>query len=290
MDRNIIYNEDCRKTMAERIDGASVDIVLTSPPYCTSPHMGKNSKVTLSSTTMKGYPPYRYDVFLDYMTPDQYADWTVGLFKEFGRVVAENGVVLYNISYSSVNRDTMFLTVADILRKTDFAIADWIGWKKKAALPNNMSPNKLTRIFEPVFVFARKSEMNTHICNKAVVSYREKTGQKMFENVFNFVEAANNDGACRLNHATYSSELCEKLLKIYGRGGMLVYDPFMGSGTTAVACARLGMDYLGSEISEAQVAFANDRLSKETAVKATGSAHKAAVETGMEQGELFVGV
>lgn len=42
----------------------------------------------------------------------------------------------------------MWLTIADILRNTNFTIADSIIWKKKSALPNNVSPNKLTRITE----------------------------------------------------------------------------------------------------------------------------------------------
>ena len=51
-------------------------------------------------------------------------------------------------------------------------------------------------------------------CNKNVVSIR-KTGQKSYENIFNFIEAKNNDEMCPYNKATFSSELVEKLLKIY---------------------------------------------------------------------------
>ena len=267
MELNIIHNEDCRKTMKEHIDEHSVDIVLTSPPYCTSNRAGKKSTATLTNTYTSGYPSYRYDVFLDNMTPEEYIEWNINLFNDFDRILKANGCVLYNISYSSVNRDTMFLVIADIIRKTNFGLADWIGWKKKTALPNNTSPNKLTRIFEPVFVFARKSEIETFTCNKKVVSIRERTGQKMYENVYNFIDAANNDGSCKLNKATYSSELCEKLLNIYGNSGMTVYDPFMGTGTTAVACKRFGINYIGSEISSAQIEFSNNRIAKDDGVR-----------------------
>ena len=40
----------------------------------------------------------------------------------------------------------------------------------------------------------------------------------------------------------------------------LVYDPFMGSGTTAVACKKLGLRYIGSEISQNQVDWALKRI------------------------------
>lgn len=43
-------------------------------------------------------------------------------------------------------------------------------------------------------------------------------------------------------------------------GGYKVYDPFMGTGTTAIACEELNMNCYGSEISEAQVEYSIDRL------------------------------
>ena len=39
-----------------------------------------------------------------------------------------------------------------------------------------------------------------------------------------------------------------------------MYDPFMGTGTTAVACKQLGFNCYGSELSQAQIDFANSRL------------------------------
>jgi len=269
MELNKIHTEDCLVTMSDHIDEKSVDIVLTSPPYCTCNRGGKNSKNNLTNEThsnSKFYPSMRYDVFNDNMSEEEYIDWTIRLFNSFDRILKKDGCVLYNISYSSNRRDMLFLTIAAILQKTDFSLADMIIWKKRTALPNNTSPNKLTRIVEPVFVFARREDMDTFICNKKVVSVRERTGQKMYENVYNFLEAPNNDGMCKLNRATYSSELCEKLLNLYGKSGMTVYDPFMGTGTTAVACKRLGMNYIGSELSPAQTEFANNRIANDNGI------------------------
>ena len=67
-------------------------------------------------------------------------------------------------------------------------------------------------------------------------------------------------GACKLNKATYSSDLCKQLLNMYVKEGNTVYDCFMGSGTTAIACEELGMNCYGSEISEAQVEYSRNRL------------------------------
>lgn len=110
-----------------------------------------------------------------------------------------------------------------------------------------------------MFVFCRKDEIKSFDTNKKVKSTNDR-GQKYYENVFNFVEAKNNDGVCKLNKATYSSELCEKLLSIYAKLNMTVFDPFIGTGTTAVACKNMGLNCIGSELSEAQYEFANNRL------------------------------
>jgi DNA modification methylase len=51
-------------------------------------------------------------------------------------------------------------------------------------------------------------------------------------------------------------------MNIYAQKGWLVYDPFMGSGTTALACKKMGLGYIGSEISTSQVEYAEKRLTK----------------------------
>lgn len=57
--------------------------------------------------------------------------------------------------------------------------------------------------------------------------------------------------------------MCSQLLDIYAPDNATVYDPFMGTGTTAVACKIKGYTYIGSEISEKQCEWANNRLKQE---------------------------
>ncbi len=258
MEYNKIYNEDCFITMS-RMPPESVDVILTSPFYNTNKKQGNTR--TLSNTKSKGYSYLRYDEHIDNMNDEQYCEFTVKLFHSFNKILKRNGVVLYNLSYGNNNRDGLFKTVYSIITSTPFTIADVICWKKKSALPNNCSPNKLTRIWEFVFVFCREGEENSFYCNKSVVSIR-KSGQKSYGNIFNFIEAKNNDGSCPYNKATYSTELCGKLLNIYCPQNGLVYDPFMGSGTTAVACKQSELHYIGSEISQNQCIWAEQRLEK----------------------------
>ena len=254
------FNEDCKETMKNMVEyEQKIDIVLTSPPYNT----GRPSTSERSRNNMEG----RYDIHLDNMSQNFYCDWVVDLFKEFDKCLSENGVVLWNVSYGSDATVTtegiglMWLSIADIIRKTNFTTADRIVWKKNSALPNNVSKNKLTRIVEDIFVFCRKDEYKTFNANKEVSSIG-KNNQTFYKNTFNFIEAKNNDGICKLNKATYSSDLCKQLLNIYANQDSIVYDPFMGSGTTAIACEELGLTCFGSELSEAQVKFSENRLNE----------------------------
>ena len=55
-------------------------------------------------------------------------------------------------------------------------------------------------------------------------------------------------------------KLIRRLIEASSNEGDIVLDPFMGSGTTALACVKLGRHYIGSEISEKYVSMANDKL------------------------------
>ena len=218
IEQNKIYNEDCLKTLA-RMPNDFIDIVLTSPPY----------NIIRPNSTDRGY-----DLYKDGMSNDEYIEWTLDIFKNFDNVLKKDGVVLYNLSYGTENTTLMSLVIADIIRKSEFTLADIIIWKKKSATPNNVSHNKMTRIVEYIYVFCRKTEFHTFKCNKKELSKRE-SGQAIFENVFNFITAKNNDNSTDLNKATFSTELVRKLTSVYAKPKSLIYDPFIGKGTTACA-------------------------------------------------------
>ena len=243
----------------EHMKESSVDVILTSPFYNTNKKAGNNKTLENTNVADGQYSYVRYDTHIDNMSNDEYCDFTEKLFNEFDKILKSNGIILYNICYGSENTDGMFRAINTVIVNTPFTIADVIVWKKKTALPNSCSPNKLTRIWEFIFVICRKGEIKTFNCNKKITSYR-KTGQAAYENIYNIVEAKNNDGSCPYNKATYSSELCEKLLTLYATEGATVYDPFLGSGTTAVACKKLNLNCIGSEISKNQCEWATNRL------------------------------
>lgn len=243
LELNKIYCESNLDTMA-KMPNEFVDMVLTSPPY----------NIIRPNSTDRGY-----DLYKDGMSNDEYIEWTLSMFSEFNRVLKKNSIVLYNMSYGTENTILMSLLIADIIRKSEFTLADIIVWKKKSATPNNVSHNKMTRIVEFVYVFCRKDELNTFNCNKKALSKRN-SGQLIYENVFNFISASNNDSSVDINKATFSSEFVRKLLNMYAKDNSLVYDPFMGTGTTAKACVIDKHFFIGSEISQQQVDYSLKRL------------------------------
>ena len=254
-----IYNEDCRETI-DKMGSKSIDVVLTSPPYNTSRKVKTKKEIDEHKS--------KYGDYDDTMPNNEYRDFIVDVINRLDRLLKDNGVILLNLSYaSSVEVDSkcgdLIRLLYQILNETPFEIADIITWKKKSAIPLNRNANKLTRICEYIFVLCREDEYSTFYANKPLTSFVEEKNLKYYANIFNFIEAKNNDGSNPFNKATYSSELCEKLLKIYAKENALVYDPFIGTGTTAVACKRLGLNCIGSEISKDQVEYAKRRLESE---------------------------
>jgi DNA modification methylase len=246
MEINKIYCEDNSETLS-RMEDNSIDIILTSPPYNSTDSKHRQSSI-------KDLYCKRYDSYNDFKDIGEYIDWSVQMFKEFDRVLKDNRIVLYNFSYGTENPHLPYILMNSLIENTNWTIADTIIWKKKSALPNNVSPNRLTRICEFVWVIVRKDEIKTFEMNKEVKS-RSRTGQAYYHNYFNFIDAKNNDGSNNLNKAVYSTDLCNRLLSLYAKEGWTVYDPFMGIGTTAKSCISLNMNYIGSEISQDQIDY-----------------------------------
>jgi len=240
-----LINGDCLEEMDKLIEqGVKVQGALFSPPYNI---MRPNQKD-------RGYDKYN-----DGMNNKSYTNWIKNIFIKLNEIMDKNSCILLNLSYGSENTTCAFLTIAKIIEETNYTIADVITWKKNTAFPNDMSPNKLTRITEFIFVLCRKKEFKTFKSNKKVKSYR-KTGQANYENVYNFVEAKNNDGSNSLNKCTYSTDLCNKMLNLYFKKGDTIIDIFNGTGTTGVSAINLGMSYIGIELSKKQYEYSKERI------------------------------
>ncbi len=239
-----LYNGDCLDLMD---NVGKVDKIITSPPYNT----------IRPNSSDRGY-----DVYKDGMTNEQYIKWILKIFKKYDEILNENGAVIFNMSYGTENTEAMNLLVAEIIKNTNFTLADIIVWKKQTATPNNVSSNKMTRIVEFVYVFCRRDEFYTFTSNKKVLGKRDDTGQLIYENVYNFFEAKNNDITQNLNKATFSKDFVQELIDRYVKKDDIVLDNFSGTGTTLIACAENDIKSVGIELSKAQCEFTVTRIKK----------------------------
>lgn len=246
---NKILLGDCLKVLTT-LEENSVDGVITSPPY----NLGKNPNHRRKDQSDVRF----YSAYEDSKTPEEYIIWMTKLFTLLEAVVQEDGVVLLNLSYSSKDASLPYRVVTTIEKKTRWKIRDTISWKKSSAIPFQTSPRNMSRIVELVFVFA---QVDTFLTNKSVKKVNERTGQKFYSYMDNFVEAPCADKGMRKEHkATYSTEFAKRLIEMYFPPGSIILDPFCGVGTTGNACNQTGRGYVMIDIDPKYIALSKKRL------------------------------
>lgn len=244
-----IYNGDCLEIMENLIQqNYKVDKIITSPPY----------NIIRPNSTDRGYDIYKDRL----MTNEQYIKWVLKIFNLYNKILNQNGCIIWNMSYGCENTELMNLCIAEIIKNTNFTLADILIWKKTSATPNNVSSNKMTRICEFVYIFCRKDEFMTFKTNKKIIKYRDDNNQAIYENVFNFFECRNNDESNELNKATFSTEFVKNIIDRYVLNSDIVLDNFGGTMTTSVACESRSIKSISIELSEKQCQYGVERLKK----------------------------
>ncbi|GAB2469309.1 DNA-methyltransferase [Jatrophihabitans fulvus] len=133
-----------------------------------------------------------------------------------------------------------------------------VNWKKRNPMPEGRC-RRPHRQHESIYLFA-KDERHSFRTSPPVGSVWEFANEKI-------------DGLA--HYSRFPEELPRRCLDAYGKAGegVVVFDPFSGSGTTGVAARRLGMSYIGFEIDPDQANASNVRLAAATAT-ATATAER----------------
>jgi len=245
LDTNSIYCGDTVETM-KRLSKNSIDLILTSPPYLASIRPDNHK-----------YPGAK-DQVKDNQTVDEYLKWIIENFKQYERVLKDDGVLAFNFSYTTFNPSLPYDLINKVFEHTGFRIYDTIAWKKKSAMPVSGHPNRLTRIVEMVYIFAKTPKFKA---NKTVSSI-SRTGQQYFNNYYNFLEAKNNDGKVEGHEATFSTEFASFFIDLYSKENDIVLDNFSGTGTTPYAASKMKRQYIGIDLVEKFCQYARERISK----------------------------
>jgi len=251
------YLGDCLE-LFEHLDAGSVDVIVTSPPY----NLG-----------------VRYNTYQDTLSRDDYLKWTDSWVAAAARVLTPDGSLFLNVGAKPTDPWTA-LDVAQAAR-AHLRLQNIIHWIKSIAIDRTSAgaATGLTRDlavghYKPInsdrflndcheFVFHFTPEGQTSIDRLALgVPYQDQSnigrwraaadGLRCRGNTW-FIpyETIQRRDRDRPHPATFPSQLPEQCLRLHGlQRARVAMDPFTGLGSTAVACVRLGVSFIGADIDE----------------------------------------
>lgn len=248
----LLYNMDCVKGM-KKIAPGLIDLTFTSPPY----NIGKEYESVLPV--------------------DDYVSWCKEWIRCVYDLTSPCGAFLLNVGYMPVYNKGKSVPITYLLwDKTSFFLNQEIVWNYGAgvACKKQLSPRN-----EKILWYVKKSEdyiFNLDSIRDKDVKYpnQKKNGKlrcntlgKNPSDVWQIAKVTsgkNRMSAERVNHpAQTPCDLLNRVVLGFSNEGQLVMDPFMGSGSTAVAALRNKRFYLGFEISEQYCKLAAQRISEE---------------------------
>lgn len=219
---------DCLELMKDIPDG-SVDLIITSPPY----NLGNTHH-----TGSKRFKPYgKYN---DDMKELDYQDWQVKVLNECFRILKEDGSMLYNHK-NRISKGVQ-ITPYQWLLKTDFIIKQEIVWQNGS---QNFDKIRFYPFTERVYWLAKSPK--TKLYN--VINHHDV-----------FTKADWNSVGTNGNFKrAFPVKMVEDLISCFPNSEV-VLDPFMGSGTTGVACVNTNRNFIGMELEEKYFNIAKERI------------------------------
>jgi len=218
-----VYFEDCVDGMRERLADDSVDMVFTSPPY----NKDKTGHNTKSSETVE---------YEDNLSDEEYRSFMSAVFDELARVVKPSGHVFINHQNNLQDGNVTLPSWIETLMPLEWR--SYIVWYK-GNRAMNLSANKDGRFYEtwePIYHFSEDPAPLNGTDNFSVWEVDRVTGSERDKN--------------SQHPAPFPVELVRKAIKSTTDGGDVILDPFIGSGSTAVAAIETGRDYVGFELDE----------------------------------------
>jgi site-specific DNA-methyltransferase (adenine-specific) len=218
----------------------SVHLMVTSPPY----NVGKE-----------------YD---DDLTLDEYRAFLSGVWDEVYRVLVPGGRACLNVA--SLGRKPyipLHAFMAQDMLDAGFLMRGEVIWNKASAAGTSTAWGSwqsaknptLRDVHEYILIFSKQSYARTPGEKKSTISKEE------FLEYTKSIWSFGSESAKKIGHpAPYPVELPSRCIKLYTFEGDIILDPFIGSGTTAVAAKTLNRHYAGYEVDKEYVELARRRL------------------------------
>lgn len=269
MDINQVYYNRCEKLFLKTPNNF-IDLLITSPPYADMTNYGEKINI---------------------MDPDFYAEWFVPIAKEIHRTLKNSGSFILNIGDKVNNLEKsiyVFDLICKIVRETDLKLFDIYYWYKKSGLPTG-SNNRLFNRTEFIFHFVKNTHDFKNHPNRIRIPYAESTIKRMNydvgihkkintdglsemnlkkiepnslgklpDNVFRFPTAGTVRGGS--HPAAFHLDLPKFFIKWLTNKNDLILDPFMGSGTVAIAAIMMERNYIGFEMNKEYKKVIDNRI------------------------------
>ena len=248
---NRIYNGDCLELMKD-IPDRSVDLTVTSPPY-------DNLRTYNGNISQWSFAKFQ------------------GIAKELYRVTKQGGVVVWIVADATIKGSETGTSFRQALYFKDigFNIHDTMIYETSKP---PMNDRRYQQCFEYMFVFSKGKlktfnpilvpcknagkEMSARYYNHDGTK-KDRHGKnpvkenKVKDNIWYMVQRPGNG-----HPAVFPEQLANDHVFSWSNPGDTVFDPFIGSGTTAIACINTNRNYIGFELDKQYCDIANERIQK----------------------------
>lgn len=265
---NEIIHGDVRDILPQ-IPSNSIDLIVTSPPYADKRRHIYNT-----------------------IPADKYVEWFLMVTSELKRVLKSRGSFVLNIKEKAENgeRHTYVLELILEMRKQGWLWVEEYIWHKKNCYPGKW-PNRFRDAWERCLHFTKQKQFKMFqeavmipigdwvedrlkkLSEKDKIRFESQSKSGFGKNISNWL---NRDKVyptnvlhlatecSNKNHsATFPVALPAWFIKLFTQEGDIILDPFIGSGTTAIACLQLDRKYIGIEIKKEFCDLAIKRIKKE---------------------------
>lgn len=227
---------DCLDIMRQMPDG-SVDIIVTSPPYNLKNSTGNGMKdgrggKWSNASLINGYANYD-----DCMPHDKYVEWQRNCLTEMMRLIPDDGAIFYNHKWRVQNG--LLQDRQDIV--SGFPVRQIIIWRRKGGI--NFNAGYYLPTYEVIYLIAKPE-------------FKLVKGANSYGDVWEFTQEMKNS-----HPAPFPVALIDRIIS--STKANIILDPFMGSGTTAVAAIKNNRNFIGVDISPDYVEMANKRIAQE---------------------------
>ncbi|ELI7929460.1 TPA: site-specific DNA-methyltransferase, partial [Yersinia enterocolitica] len=222
----------------KKIPNESIDLVVTSPPYNLKNSSGNGMRDGRGGKWSNAQLINGYKDHSDNMPHDEYVAWQRECLSEMMRVIKDDGAIFYNHKWRV--QKGLIQDRHDIV--DGFPVRQIIIWQRNGGF--NFNPGYFVPTYEVIYMITKPN-------------FKLAKGANSHGDVWQIGQAKNID-----HPAPFPIELIERVIS--STNANIILDPFMGSGTTALAAKKLDRNYIGIEISQEYCDYAQKRISQVT--------------------------